>query len=324
MSRWKTLRYRLEWLGLSLSVKLVPRLSRQACVRLADTLGAMVFKFDHGRRRVAIENLEIVFGDRFTSEQRQDIACASHQNFTRSMLDLFWMQRLNRENYRRYIEVENFDVLPPENVGWIGLTIHFGSFEWGVAAVGFHGFSGIGVTAYFKNHLLTPIFTQLREVSGYRMIEQERSMLRFLKALKRGGQVGMLADLTLPPSQASTVIDCFGLKTCVPLIHAVLHQRTGAPIVPLLSFPLDDGRCKIAAYKPLSFSGDASVQEITQACWDFFEPKIRENPALWMWAYKHWRYRPRSATRPYPSYANTSSKFEKLLQAPKNLTKAPS
>jgi KDO2-lipid IV(A) lauroyltransferase len=322
MNLLKAARYRLEWVGILLIAKIVPRLSRRTCVRLANALGAVIFCFDRRSRRVAIANLELVFGDRFTKEQQRKIARASHQNFARSVLDLFWVPRLNRENFRRYIDLENFDVLTSAKGGSIALNIHFGSFEWGHAAAGFYGHTGFGVAASFKNQLLTRTFSRLREASGHRMIEQERSMLRFFKALKRSGHVGMLGDLTLPPSQASTVIDCFGLKTCVPLIHAILHQRTGAPIVPMLSFPLPDGRCRAVAYPPLSFSPKASAQQIAQTCWDFFEPKIRENPELWMWAYKHWRYRPANATRPYPFYANVSSSFERLFGAAKNLTKA--
>ena len=34
-----------------------------------------------------------------------------------------------------------------------------------------------------------------------------------------------------------------------------------------------------------------------------------------MWAYKHWRFRPEGDERPYPFYANRSSKFEKLRRS---------
>ena len=43
-----------------------------------------------------------------------------------------------------------------------------------------------------------------------------------------------------------------------------------------------------------------------------FEPRLRKDPGLWMWPYKHFRYKPRDADRPYPFYANESGAFEKL------------
>jgi len=56
-------------------------------------------------------------------------------------------------------------------------------------------------------------------------------------------------------------------------------------------------------------------QQIAQACWDSFEPYVRKNPAPWLWMYKHWRYRPSDAQRPYPFYANVEPRFDKLLKS---------
>ena len=56
-------------------------------------------------------------------------------------------------------------------------------------------------------------------------------------------------------------------------------------------------------------------QQFAQACWDSFEPHVRNNPAPWLWMYKHWRYRPANAPRPYPFYANVEPRFDKLVNA---------
>lgn len=233
------------------------------------------------------------------------------------MFDLFWSSRLTRANFRDYTRLENFDTaLAPEVTahGSITITVHLGSFEWMLIAMGLWGHTGLGVTEGFKNPLLTGIFQRLRQNGGCQMIEQERSMVRMLKAVKRGGNVGMLVDFNLRPDQPNVIIDCFGLKTCVTLIHAMLHRRTGAPLLPVESVPLPDGTSRIVAHPPLIFPPEATEREIAQACWDFFEKIIRANPSRWMWAYKHWRYRPRGTVRVYPFYANESGKFEKAWQ----------
>src|SRR5437667_11896813 len=61
--RWKWLRYRLEWIGLCLATKLVPLLSRKACLHLAHAVGVLMSIFDRDGRRVALSNLEVAFGD---------------------------------------------------------------------------------------------------------------------------------------------------------------------------------------------------------------------------------------------------------------------
>jgi lauroyl/myristoyl acyltransferase len=127
----------------------------------------------------------------------------------------------------------------------------------------------------------------------------------------------MLVDLNLRPSQAATVVEAFGpnpLKMCVPLLHAVLAQRVGTPLIPIQTIPRPDGGCKVIVHPPVEFPDGANLQQITQACWDYFEKLILERPQDWLWAYKHFRYKPRQATRPYPAYANESGRFERLMR----------
>src|SRR5262245_10720425 len=65
-SIWKNFRYRLEWISLWLATKLIPLLSRQACYRLALTVGGLMSILDRHGRKVALSNLEVAFGDQFT------------------------------------------------------------------------------------------------------------------------------------------------------------------------------------------------------------------------------------------------------------------
>jgi hypothetical protein len=72
----------------------------------------------------------------------------------------------------------------------------------------------------------------------------------------------------------------------------------------------------------LRFPSTMSYQEIAQACWNQFEPIIRENPDYWLWAYKHWRYKPSLPVRPYPFYANHSEQFDLEIESQENPEKA--
>ena len=96
------------------------------------------------------------------------------------------------------------------------------------------------------------------------------------------------------------------------MLHAVLAQRADALIVPGICLPDADGGATIHFLKPLKFNTVASLQQIAQTCWDHFEPHIRARPGLWLWPYKHFRYKPRGTTSEYPFYANESGAFEKL------------
>ena len=139
-------------------------------------------------------------------------------------------------------------------------------------------------------------------------------MIRLLKIVKRRGLAGMLIDLTVRPEQAAVAIDAFGHKMSVTYLHSFLAQRGGAMLLPVDGEPLPDGRVRVVVHSPLEVPPDASARQIAQICWNHFEPRILERPELWMWTYKHWRYRPADAAlSDYPFYANEHPLFDQLL-----------
>lgn len=321
MSRWKEFRYRLEGLGVDLLARGIPRLSRRSCVRLANALGEIAYRVDGRGRAVALENLACAFGERFSPAQRAALARASYRNFLRTMLDLFWSANLTLENWRTWLEPVGFETLKErlarEERGAVFVCVHQGNWEWASLTFGFLGLPTTIVAEHFKNPGLTATFSALRERTGHKIIAQDNSLLRMLKIVKRRGATGMLIDLNLRPTQAATVIEAFGpegLKMCVPVLHAVLADRASALLVPVETQPQPDGTCRVIAHPGVELPPGVTLHEIAQRCWDALEPVVRARPEEWLWPYKHFRYRLHDATRPYPAYANRSSKFDKLLR----------
>src|SRR5437870_12935256 len=210
-SRWKRIRYRLEWIGLVLAAKLIPLLSRRACYYLAQTAGALMPIFDRHHYKVALNNLEVAFGEQLSIQERRKIARESFQHFARTMVDLLWSPRLTPENFSRYIEFQNFEEFA--RTGWpegsfIMATYHYSNFEWLSMASGYAGVTGTIIAQEFKNSLLDPIFRKARERCGHEFISRERGLVRLYKALRRNGATALLVDLTVAPSQGAVAIAC--------------------------------------------------------------------------------------------------------------------
>ena len=319
------MRYRLEWLGLLLATRLVPLLSRKGCYRVALAVGGLMSILDRHGRKVALSNLEVAFGDRFTARERERIARESFQHFARTMLDLLWSPRLTEKNFSNYIELENLEETGrygPERSIMIA-CYHYSNFEWLSLACGFLDLKGTIISQEFKNTLLDPIFKRLREQSGHELIPRQGGIVRLYKVMRRKGRTALLVDLTLHPKMPSVAIECFGLTTNVTSAHAWLNEQTGAPIIPAHTEPLPNGRYRLVFHPKIETAG-RSHQQIAQACWNSFEPYVRKNPAPWLWMYKHWRYKPASADRPYPFYARPHPRFDRTIAAANDLKPAPS
>ena len=322
-SGWKSSRYKVEWLGLRLLAFLIPRLPRSLVVQVGRIAGALAARFDFEGRRVALSNLEAAFGDRFSAAERARITRQSYQQFSSTMLDLFWNPQITADNWREYIEFVGWDEFA-RTVGPTGPCIiaacHYGNFEWFSLAAAYAGLVATIVSQEFKNPLLDPIFNHLREQSGHQFVQREGAIVKLYKTLRRRGTAAILVDLTLHPRQPAVAVDCLGMKMSVTYAHAWLHRRTGMPIVPVHQEPLPGGRCRVIFHPKLEIPEGATDQQIAQLCWDQFEPVVRKNPSPWLWMYKYWRFRPANATRPYPYYAHPVPRFDKLIAKAARLT----
>ena len=315
----RRIRYRLEAAALGAAAWFIPMLPFAALRGVAWLLGGAAYMLDERGRRVALANLEAVFGGDKPPAEIRRIAKNSYRQFARTMLELFWSPNLRRENYRRYVETEGYDrvrELCGDGKGVIGVCLHYGNFEWLSLISGFEVTQGIIVAQQFRNPLLGRVFDRLRAVTGHRIIQQESSILSTFKHLKSGGSVGILTDLQLHPRDNPVVpVKSFGRWCPMTKMHAILHKRTGFPIVPMESIPMPDGRYRHVAHEPMFFPPEATEQEIVQKTWDLLEPQIRRQPEPWLWAYKHWRFRPTEAAPGYPWYAEKSKHFDELMKS---------
>ena len=212
------LRYRIEWFFIKSMQLLAPILPRPLIVMLSEQIGKLAFVFDNRGRITGIANSECVIksGD-LDNINTQEMILKSYQYFSRSMIDLFWGKRLNKNNYSKYIQIEFEDKIAHEKAiknGAIWVTPHYGSFEWISLAMGFLEVPFVVVAQDFRNPMLTEIFKNSREHSGHQVISSKRAVIKLLKTLKRNGNAALLTDLNIKPSKEAIPIKCFCTFLC--------------------------------------------------------------------------------------------------------------
>ena len=184
-SGWKRVRYRLEWIGLLVAAKMIPLLSRKSCFRLAQMLGALMSILDRNGYRVALNNLEVAFGDELSEHERRKITRQSFQHFARTMVDFLWSPNLTGEVFSRYIELQNLEETArgttPER-GLIVACCHYSNFEWLSLGCGFAGITSTIIAQDFGNSLLNPIFKAIREQPGHELIPRKGGICTSLQS----------------------------------------------------------------------------------------------------------------------------------------------
>ncbi len=325
MNPHTALREKAEFLGLRCMAGLVRRLPFHALKPWADALGSVVCACDRRGRQVAFANLEAAFPGRFSVAEKRRITRDSYSTFARTMLELFWAPNITEEFIHKHVIFEGWETdycrRDPAKPA-IYACFHFSNFEWLALAGSYSIAPGPVIAQRFKNPLLGPVFDHLRTSTGNNVIPQERAMIRMLKFLKGGGKFGMLCDLNLDPREGSVVVESFGgLLTSVTQTHAALAQRTGAAIVPVECRPNPGGTYRIIHHPPIECPPETPVRDLVQRCWNALEAGIHLHPECWMWAYKHWRFKPQGDHPRYPFYANHARRFDKLVE--EQLTPSP-
>ena len=319
VSFWKRRRYRLEWLGLKLLSGLVCLLPYRAIRPLASFLGSATWRLDRRRREVTLANLRCAFGDRYDAGELEAIGGRSFGIFAGTMLELLWSPRITREFLKEFGTQETLDPASrhaEQGRSVIYACLHAGNFEW-TSKISVNLFGPVPLIAQeFKNPLLGPLFDSWRSVVGHTVFPRKGVMIRMLRHLKEGGKFGVLVDLNLKPSDGPVLIRCFGkYLTPVTRLPAELALRTGAAVVPVEILPRKEGGHHLRYLPEITITESTTPAEIAQACWDALEPGVRKTPELWLWNYKHWRYRPPgSEGEDYPFYANHDPSFDRLLE----------
>ena len=79
-----------------------------------------------------------------------------------------------------------------------------------------------------------------------------------------------------------------------------MQRKTGAAVVPVFTWPLGEGRYRLAFERPI-FAEELALREgprteqvrrATARYAEVTEEAIRKNPAAWLWMHNRWKTRP--------------------------------
>jgi KDO2-lipid IV(A) lauroyltransferase len=174
---------------------------------------------------------------------------------------------------------------------------HFG--HWELIALLQHrlGYPMAMVASPLENPLFNRLLVDLREQGGNRVIPKRSAARAVLRTLRDGQAVAILIDQNVR-GEGGIFVDFFGVPASTTPALATLSLKSGAPILPVFSYPMPDGRLLIRYREPLrpARSGALSddIHALTSACTQLLEKEIRRRPDLWLWMHNRWRTRPPS------------------------------
>ena len=284
--------------GLGLGViRSLQRLPLATVARLGRAIGWLGWQVDGRRRRVALSNLERVFGDTLSPAARHAIARENYLRLAENYLSLAKIGGMTDAEIAPHVEWHGVERLHrPDGRAGVLVIGHFGNFELftrlpaqlppGMPPQQF-------ATTYraLRQPAFNRLMQDLRRREGVAYFERRTEAGRLKEALASGTTwLALLADqhagdrgLWLPllghPCSCSPGPAVFALRHRHPIITAICY-RTG-PV---------RWRWEFGDWIPEADGGRRrTVEDITREINRRFEEAIRRDPANWFWVHRRWK-----------------------------------
>ena len=213
------------------------------------------------------------------------------KNYGRILSEYIYIKKFRNSKNKKTISVEGQEILDEikntkEPVVFI--SGHFNNFELMAMQIEKSGINLAAIYRPLNNIFLNKIMERLRiKYICKKQIKKGRSGTRDLvESFKKKYSIALMID-----QRVSEGIKCslFGQPALTTTIPAQLFKKFGCKIVPVYIERINDIFFKITVSKPIIYSKETSIEEITLDLNKWLERKILNNPTQWIWSHDRWK-----------------------------------
>lgn len=275
----------LFWLLLRTATALVNIAPLKVSYALARVSGTLTYNLWRNGRARAVANMRHVTRGNDTLARRY--ARQSFANYAVFLVDFLRSIKATPQNTSRRVVFDRWNELKSirGSNGIVFVTLHFGNWDMGAAALALNGFPITVVADGFDNPRIDRLVRESREHLGMTVIPADRTGPGILRALRRNEVVATLADVPAPPD-GGIEVEFFGDMIRVHDGAARLALRAGATVIAATmprQTPWSDrveGIIEPITFQPTGDS-DRDIKMLTQAIFNQLEGMVRLQPSQW-------------------------------------------
>ena len=295
-------RYRLAHISLSLTHD-----RTSACAVAVTTpaetrvpfAGKLLYHLLPIRRRVVLDNLQRVFGDRIPAAAVRQLAQAFYGHCARTLGEFIIFPWLSAARRSALIRVENIEAIMQvyeRGRGVLVLAGHFGN--WEVATV-----AGIGTFPRYRGQFhilrrpLSPrwldrLVTRRFRRAGLGVLPKKGALDAIMERLAATDAVVFILDQHAG-GRDGVAVEFFDHPAWTFRSLALISLATGVPVVPVASWREPDGRHVLRFEEALPIiecdDPDEAVRVNTRAYNAALERFVLRHPEQWFWMHRRWK-----------------------------------
>jgi heptosyltransferase II len=267
-------------------------------------------------RKLALRNVRIAFGDKFSEKQMRRIVRRHFQWLGANLLCSVRFTRMPMEKILERVRLENFDYAENcfrQKQPFVLCLSHIGSWEFCARLFPHfaHGQRTATVYQRIRNPYIDRHVREARSRFGLEVFERSDGFGKAIELLRSGGAIGILIDQHAGDGGLWTPF--FGRLASTTPLPALLSRRTHAKLIGFAVHTEGFARWRAVAERPIENSGE-SIESLTARGNEILEKQVRRAPEDWFWVHNRWK-------TPRPNFL--LAKYKRGVFLPKNTRLKP-
>lgn len=271
----------------------ISKLSDRGIERSANVLTFLAFDVLRLRRKLCLQNLDRVFGDKFSKDEKLRIAKASVKNFVLTVFEFFRGYGTNIANTVEFKGEQYYLDALKEGRGAYIVCCHLGNWEAMGAAISKKLRTSRVIVKRVGSPSTDKFVRELRDKNGFAYVERKKKgdgLKGIFKALEANESIGFVMDQSRPGEPR---MDFFGHPAKTNTSLAAIWQRKHAPV--LHSFIRRIGVSKhIVEFFPETKPIETQDKENdiiinTKIFTGLVEQMVLQNPEQYLWMHNRWK-----------------------------------
>ena len=241
-------------------------------------------------KKIIDENIKRAF-PKIEHDEITKIKSSMWNNYGRVFAEYMFIKSFRNNSLNKNIIVEGKEILEDikkNNKKVIFISGHFSNFELMAMQIEKFGIKLATIYRPLNNIFLNSLMERIRKkyICKNQIKKGIGGLKELMKLNKNGYSTALMIDQRV--SEGSKV-NFFNEKAFTTTIPAQLIKRFNISIVPIFIERFDDIKFEMTVHRPINFSDDNSIEDITENLNGVIEKMIIKNPKNWIWSHNRWK-----------------------------------
>ena len=262
-------------------------------VRFSSFLGGKLFQIigpAFRSKEIINNNIKRAFPD-LNSKEINKIKSSMWNNYGRVFAEYIYMKNFRHGNLSKNISIEGEDILTnikKQNQKVIFISGHFSNFELMAMQIDKLDLKIGAIYRPLNNIFLNKIMERIRRkyICNNQIKKGIGGLKELIKLNNEGYSTALMIDQRVSQGIKSNFFNEEAFTTTIP---AQLVKKFNIPVVPIFIERYEGIKFKMKVFKPVHFSIEDSIENITTDLNKILEKMILNNPNNWIWSHNRWK-----------------------------------